>query len=69
MLEQYPLNLYYSAAIISLSEKLATPDPTPLSLLLPSVYACMDCVPCSCPSIIFTCLAGWFQFFTYISLS
>jgi hypothetical protein len=37
---------------------LATPDPTPCSLLLPSVYACMVCLLSYGPSIILTKYVG-----------
>ena len=41
LFEYRPFNLYFFVSINLLSLKIAIPDPTPCSLLLPSVYTCM----------------------------
>jgi hypothetical protein len=56
LLEQRLCSLYFNVAVMLFSEKIAIPDPTLMSLLLPSVYACMKCRLSSCPSVIFTCV-------------
>ena len=69
LLEQRSFSLYFKHVVRLLSEKIAIPDPTPILLLQLSVYAYMECVPSSCPSIILTYFAGWVQFLTSKSLS
>ena len=51
LLEQRSFNLYFKHVVRLLSENITIPDPTPMSFLLPSVYAYMECVLSSCPSI------------------
>ena len=44
LFEHRPFNLYFFVSINLLSLNMAILDPTPCSLLLPSVYTCMLCL-------------------------
>ena len=67
LFKQRPLNLYFFLSINLLSVNVAMTDPTPCSILLPSVYTHMLSFLSSCTSVISTACAGCAQCFISIS--
>ena len=67
LLEHLLWSVYLDWCASLLWIKIATPAPTPCSLLLPSVKICVACS--SCGSVILTECAGWSQSFGCTSWS